>query len=152
MAVTKWSVSVEQSLAARVESRVGDRGLSGFVARAVEHELERDILDEFLVELDSEFGAVPPEMIDPMVVQLVVFTRHPVPVDAAVIPGVLAQVPFLRIDQRLEIKHVRAAPAGQNVVARDRLARIQLAPGQFPQRIAFLPRSKASPGSGCRLR
>ena len=59
MAVTKWSVSVEENLAARVESRVGDRGLSGFVARAVEHELERDLLDEYLVELDSEFGPVP---------------------------------------------------------------------------------------------
>jgi hypothetical protein len=64
MAVTKWSVSVEQELAARVESRVGDRGLSGFVARAVEHELERDLLDEYLDELDAEFGPVPPELIE----------------------------------------------------------------------------------------
>lgn len=45
-------------MAARVESRVGDRRLSGFVARAVEHELERDLLDEYLVELDAEFGPV----------------------------------------------------------------------------------------------
>lgn len=59
VAVTKWSVSVEETLASRVESRVGDRGLSGFVARAVEHELERDLLDEYLVELDAEFGSVP---------------------------------------------------------------------------------------------
>lgn len=59
MAVTKWSVSVEEALAARVESRVGNRGLSGFVARAVEHELERDLLDEYLGELDAEFGSVP---------------------------------------------------------------------------------------------
>ncbi|CAN5730379.1 hypothetical protein BH20ACT2_BH20ACT2_04310 [soil metagenome] len=59
MAVTKWSVSVEEALAERVESRVGDRGLSGFVARAVEHELERDLLDEYLVELDAEFGSLP---------------------------------------------------------------------------------------------
>ena len=64
MAVTKWSVSVEQELAARVESRVGDRGLSGFVARAVEHELERDLLDEYLDELDEEFGPVPAELIE----------------------------------------------------------------------------------------
>jgi hypothetical protein len=59
MAVTKWSVSVDESLAARVESHVGDRGLSGFVARAVEHELERDLLDEYLQELDEEFGPLP---------------------------------------------------------------------------------------------
>jgi hypothetical protein len=59
MAVTKWSVSVERELAERVESHVGDRGLSGFVARAVEHELERDLLDDYLVDLDAEFGPVP---------------------------------------------------------------------------------------------
>lgn len=64
MAVRKWSVSVEEALAARVESRVGDRGLSGFVARAVEHELERDLLDEYLVELDAEFGSVPEGLVE----------------------------------------------------------------------------------------
>lgn len=64
MAVKKWSVSVEEHLAARVERRVGDRGLSGFVARAVEHELERDLLDDFLNELDTEFGVVSPELIE----------------------------------------------------------------------------------------
>lgn len=64
MAVKKWSVSVEEGLAERVESRVGDRGLSGFVARAVEHELERDLLDEFLRELDEEFGVVPLELVE----------------------------------------------------------------------------------------
>ena len=53
MAVRKWSVSVEKELAERVEGRVGDRGLSGFVARAVEHELERDLLDEYLNDLDA---------------------------------------------------------------------------------------------------
>ena len=64
MAVRKWSVSVEENLAERVEVRVGDRGLSGFVARAVEHELERDLLDDYLNDLDAEFGAVPSETID----------------------------------------------------------------------------------------
>lgn len=63
MPVAKWSVSVEEDLAARVESRVGDRGLSGFVARAVEHELERDLLDEYLIELDAEFGPLPEGMV-----------------------------------------------------------------------------------------
>lgn len=64
MAVTKWSVSVDEDLASRVESRVGDRGLSGFVARAVAHELERDLLDEYLAELDDEFGEVPPGVVE----------------------------------------------------------------------------------------
>ena len=64
MAVTKWSVSVEEQLASRVESHVGDRGLSGFVSRAVEHELERDLLDEYLLELDEEYGPVPAGLVE----------------------------------------------------------------------------------------
>ncbi len=64
MAVKKWSVSVEERLAMRVERRVGDRGLSGFVARAVEHELERDLLDEFLNDLDAEFGIVSLDLVE----------------------------------------------------------------------------------------
>ena len=64
MAVTKWSVSVEENLASRVESHVGDRGLSGFVARAVEHELERDLLDDYLKGLDEEYGPVPAGLVD----------------------------------------------------------------------------------------
>ena len=64
MAVTKWSVSVEEALASRVESHVGDRGLSSFVARAVEHELERDLLDDYLVQLDDEFGPLPTGLVE----------------------------------------------------------------------------------------
>ena len=64
MTVTKWSVSVEEDLASRVESHVGDRGLSGFVSRAVEHELERDLLDEYLHELDDEHGPLPEGLVE----------------------------------------------------------------------------------------
>jgi hypothetical protein len=63
MAVRKWSVSIDEELASRVEEHVGGRGLSGFVARAVEHELERDALAGYLDDLDSEFGAVPGELV-----------------------------------------------------------------------------------------
>jgi hypothetical protein len=64
MAVRKWSVSVEEELAARVEEHVGDRGLSGFVARAVEHELERDALVRYLDDLDDEHGKIPEELVE----------------------------------------------------------------------------------------
>jgi hypothetical protein len=64
MAVRKWSVSIGEDLASRVEEHVGGRGLSGFVARAIEHELERDALASYLNDLDSEFGAVRPELIE----------------------------------------------------------------------------------------
>jgi hypothetical protein len=63
VAVRKWSVSVQEDLAARVEGRVGQRGLSGFVARAVEHELERDALSALLDELDDQYGKVPEELV-----------------------------------------------------------------------------------------
>ena len=99
MAVTKWSVSVEETLAARIESHVGDRGLSGFVARAVEHELERDLLDEYLVELDNEFGPLPAGLVE-----------QQVPVDLAV-----AARRFARSDQfhrrGADIVHVLAVGA-----------------------------------------
>lgn len=64
MAVRKWSVSIDEALAARVEEHVGERGLSAFVARAVDHELEREQLKRYLDELDDEFGAVPEALID----------------------------------------------------------------------------------------
>ena len=64
MAVTKWSVSVDEGLAARVESHVGDRGLSGFVARAVEHELERDLLQDYLSDLDVSYGPVSAALVE----------------------------------------------------------------------------------------
>ena len=64
MAVRKWSVSVDEELAARVEGHVGERGLSGFVARAVQHELERDTLGAYLDELDEEYGKVPNDLIE----------------------------------------------------------------------------------------
>jgi hypothetical protein len=64
MAVRKWSVSVNEELASRVEEHVGDRGLSGFVARAVDHELERDSLAAFLDELDGEYGPIPADLVE----------------------------------------------------------------------------------------
>ena len=58
-ASAKLSVSVPEALAKVVRDRVGARGLSSFVARAMRHELEREQLGAFLVELDAELGAVP---------------------------------------------------------------------------------------------
>jgi hypothetical protein len=55
----KLSVSVPSELAKAVRRRVGARGLSGFVARAMAHELEREQLRGFLDELDQIHGAIP---------------------------------------------------------------------------------------------
>ena len=64
MAVRKWSGSVDKEPASGVDEHVSDRGLSTFVARAVEHELERDTLSAYLVNLDEEFGPVPSELLE----------------------------------------------------------------------------------------
>jgi hypothetical protein len=53
----KLSVSVPEELADAVRKRVGARGLSGFVARALAHELEREGVSSLLSELEEELGA-----------------------------------------------------------------------------------------------
>jgi hypothetical protein len=60
----KLSVSVPEDLARTVRKRVGARGLSGFVARAMRHELEREQLGSYLSELEAEFGPVPRKSIE----------------------------------------------------------------------------------------
>jgi post-segregation antitoxin (ccd killing protein) len=54
----KLSVSIPHDLATAVRKRVGARGLSGFVARAISHELEREQLGSFLAELEEARGPV----------------------------------------------------------------------------------------------
>jgi hypothetical protein len=58
----KLSVSVPNELAVAVRKRVGSRGLSGFVARAMAHELEREGLGALLQELEAKIG--PPAQSD----------------------------------------------------------------------------------------
>lgn len=58
----KLSVSLPSDLAAAVRKRVGARGLSGFVARALAHELEREGVAALLGELEAKVG--PPRKSD----------------------------------------------------------------------------------------
>ncbi len=60
----KLSVSVPEELAAAVRRHVGRRGLSGFVARAMAHELEREQLGAYLAELDEAEGLVSEEALE----------------------------------------------------------------------------------------
>ncbi len=55
----KLSVSVPSELAVAVRKRVGARGLSGFVARAMAHELEREGVGALLEELEAKVGPPP---------------------------------------------------------------------------------------------
>ncbi len=54
----KLSVSVPGDLAKTVRKTVGARGLSGFVTRAMRHELGREQLAAFVAKLDEELGPV----------------------------------------------------------------------------------------------
>lgn len=51
-------------LAKALRKRVGERGVSRFVARALEHELEREKLGAYLDELDVALGPVSKNVID----------------------------------------------------------------------------------------
>ena len=55
----KLSISVPSELAVAVRKRVGARGLSGFVARAMAHELEREGVGALLEELEAKLGPPP---------------------------------------------------------------------------------------------
>ncbi len=64
MATEKVSLSLEEELLAEARAVVGIRGLSGYVNRALSHQLQRDRVTALLAELDSEFGPVDPKVVD----------------------------------------------------------------------------------------
>ncbi|HXU34360.1 MAG TPA: hypothetical protein VN851_27620 [Thermoanaerobaculia bacterium] len=64
MATEKVSLSLEEELLAEARAVVGIRGLSGYVNRALSHQLQRDRVAALLVELDSEFGPVDSRVIE----------------------------------------------------------------------------------------
>jgi hypothetical protein len=59
----KFSISVPDELAKAVRRKVGARGLSSFVARAMAHELEREQLGSYLAEMERDFGPVPAKVL-----------------------------------------------------------------------------------------
>ncbi len=63
MAVTKLSISIDAELAAEVRERAGERGVSGFVERAVRRELERVRLVALSEELERDLGPVDEDVI-----------------------------------------------------------------------------------------
>jgi len=59
LATRKISVTVEEGLVGAMQDRVGSRGVSRFVSRAIRHELERGELSELLADLEAVLG--PPD-------------------------------------------------------------------------------------------
>ena len=59
----KVSVSLPTDLTSDVRSRVGSRGFSGYVARAVRRQIERDNLDALLADMEAANGPVPDDLL-----------------------------------------------------------------------------------------
>jgi Arc/MetJ-type ribon-helix-helix transcriptional regulator len=59
----KVSVTLPAGLLDRIRRRVGTRGLSSYVAHALEEEERREALQAWLTSQDAEFGPVPDEVI-----------------------------------------------------------------------------------------
>jgi post-segregation antitoxin (ccd killing protein) len=55
----KISVTLPASLVERIKTRVGARGVSSYVAHALEAEERREALRRWLAEQDAEYGSLP---------------------------------------------------------------------------------------------
>jgi Arc/MetJ-type ribon-helix-helix transcriptional regulator len=59
----KVSVTLPAGLLDRIRQRVGTRGLSSYVAHALEEQERREALQAWLTSQDAEFSPVPDEVI-----------------------------------------------------------------------------------------
>jgi hypothetical protein len=60
----KVSVTLPAGLLDRIRQRVGTRGLSGYVAHALEAQERREALQAWLTSQDAEFGPVPDDVME----------------------------------------------------------------------------------------
>lgn len=59
--LVKVSITMPEMAVEAARERVGGRGLSSYVAAAVEQQLRRDALRDWVREMDAEHGPVPAE-------------------------------------------------------------------------------------------
>lgn len=60
----KVSVTLPAGLLERIRGRVGARGLSGYVAEALEDEERRAALRAWLTNQEAEFGPIPADVLE----------------------------------------------------------------------------------------
>jgi post-segregation antitoxin (ccd killing protein) len=60
----KVSLTLPSPLVERIKARVGPRGVSRYVAQALEAEERREALRAWLAGQDAEHGPVPPELME----------------------------------------------------------------------------------------
>jgi Arc/MetJ-type ribon-helix-helix transcriptional regulator len=61
---TKVSVSLPAPLVRRIKARVGTRGVSRYVAKALEEDERRAALRAWLAAQDAEYGPIPEEVME----------------------------------------------------------------------------------------
>ena len=64
MRTEKVSLTLEEELLAEARGVVGARGLSGYVNRALRHQLQHDRLAGLLAELEREKGPIEPGVME----------------------------------------------------------------------------------------
>ncbi len=64
MATAKTSLTLDKALLAAARELVGRRGLSRYVNRALQRQLQRDRLVGLLNELEQEAGPIEPQVMD----------------------------------------------------------------------------------------
>ncbi|MGH8907218.1 MAG: CopG family transcriptional regulator [Egibacteraceae bacterium] len=64
MATEKVSLTLDEKVLAAAREQVGERRLSAYVNDAVERQLQRDRLREFLDEAEAEAGPIPDEIME----------------------------------------------------------------------------------------
>lgn len=64
MSTAKVSLSLDEELVTEARETVGPRGLSGYVNRALRHQLQQDRLSRLLRELEDEHGPIDPQIME----------------------------------------------------------------------------------------
>ena len=64
MRTEKVSLTLEEELLAEAREAVGARGLSGYVNRALRHQLQHDRLATLLAEYEKEAGPIDPKIME----------------------------------------------------------------------------------------
>lgn len=64
MPTAKVSLTLDDNLVSEAREAAGSRGLSGYVNRALERQLQHDRLVGLLEELDREAGPIDPEVLE----------------------------------------------------------------------------------------
>ena len=64
MATEKVSLTLEEELLEEARAAVGSRGLSGYVNRALRHQLQQDRIAGLLAELEREHGPIEPRILE----------------------------------------------------------------------------------------